>query len=289
MASVNLEQYTNEQLVGITKKLFTDRQIALTVANELLTTPRFIKDRNQIFFGSANTKFSPTTLEYIKANIHAFSPYHLMTLYEYSHKDYFNVTATLLHTYFLVNDTTKEYVNFYNQPIQFIDMVREKWPITNKVKLVKRPYNYKHRLFTDKTEELLVQGLFNKVKVVDTAGPSGITIQDEDIQEEPSETQADIEERKARQTQLLKEIHDRLIKRYPELDAIVNRVKAKNSDMMVDIGFILPVRYIPQPGLVYNSKTRLVWRTELLPDLSNPSNEQLPFFEIIADLIDYMK
>lgn len=272
---MDFSNLSDEQLLQITRKRYEPHSLWVEIAKELYSEPRFFQSGNQLYFGSIKTGFIPVN----SVNVSKYTPYQLMTLREVNPSLYNHVTKLMPHAVFLVNKTRKEYVNFYGQPKEFIPMVREKWPLTDVVKEVVKPYSYRNRFYKNMTEELLEHGLFEHVKLVE-----------EEEEEEKEEEEEENLERLEAQKRVRAEISNRLHARYPEIDKVLNLVKRSKSALFVGANYLLPSIYVEQTSLYYDSKHKLIWIKNRLPDPANPqTNEQFVFLEIISDLVDYMK
>ena len=280
---LNLEKVqslTDDQLLEITVKKYTPRQLWEHIAYETIVYPRFlVTDKEVLIFGCIQCGFKVYDIQELVKDKDKFSSYELMTLREVSPPTY-NLLAKLLpKADYMVNYTTKEFVKLEG-PIKDIKQhVLNKWKPTDNIQMIERPIKLMHRNYKDVTEEF-TKDLYDHLVVGE-----GDKINLDSDEESEIETESDTE-RLQLQAQVFDAIRDRLYSKYgKQID------NYKNSKMLLFATptLLLPLHksFVPTNAMKSNKNYRIVWSTQDLLDESNPSNEQLPFYETLADLFDY--
>lgn len=328
-----LRTYTDEQLLQITKREYSPRELWVEIAAELIIMDRYFKSKEgQLYYGNITNGFkaitprgtpaTATSIPYEKfvGNLVSQNDYQLMTLREVDRELYNRVSSQLPRTYFLINPTLKEYISFAGHPTQNIQrilpLLKNYWSTgepgretTGDVKLVYRPQNYAHRFYKNITAKAMdaLPRLRTGTSIPVEEEETAITVVDDDADEiltfndptdrylaEISENQNEEQhaeylmeqQRRQEANRIQNEIKQRVLAKYPML------AKYKKSTVLylyVDSDFVLFTgEMFNQPGLQHDKRTKVIWPSRLLKDMSNPSVEEMPFFEILVDVIEYV-
>ena len=297
-----LAESPDNVLLDITRQKYEPRDLWITIAAELVDTPRFFRIPNGgLYFGSINSGFQPICpnglnnevqisqcVSSLRQTIGKYTGFQVMTLKEMAPEVYRRVAVGLPMANFLVNDTLHEVVNFYRQPEAMIEQVRARWSPNDEIRVVQRIFNFQSRKYRDVTSQMLESGLYNAVQLGSPATPVS------PFSPESPESNLLVQERQQAQLRVNQEIIQRVETHYPMIKNIKQYLRIlqpsnTNFYLMVDLNFVLPVFFVQQTGLSTNPQTRLAWRSELLPNPGNPTQNEMEFFMSLADVADYMK
>jgi len=271
---------TNAVLLAYTFTPFANRDQWIQVAKESIDTPRFLLDpKRGLIFGSHRTGFRKFSAQEMINRINSFSSYELMTLREISPAVYNVIAPSLPTTLYLVNPKTKEFIRL-GDDLDFNQMARKYPPWKeSQVNEVERPVKFMKRGYRDISEDVIP--------------PTVMFMGDEDEEEEPEEEQY-LQERIEAERRLRAEIKERVESKYPNIKQVLKTIHRSfgKKGLYLNLHEVSSVEIGSLPDAVHtdNNKVNFYWPRELLPNPADPTTpDQIAFFEIIADISDYIK
>ena len=310
---------SNDTLLAYTFTPFQNREQWLQVASESVNTPRFLLSANgELVFGSHNGGFNVVNPQYVLYNPNSYSSYELMTLREVLPSLYYRVIENLPTTKYIVSKQNKQFVRLIDHDPNFETMVYNYPPFANThLEMVQRPSRYTKRGYTDVTDDV-IQSQY--VSFVDknkngnrNTSNRHITNSDcdddyddderrdyhvDDTSEEIEQDRLYNEERNEALAKVKREIEDRVRTRYPLIDNVLKpffNIDKRNSFFLyIELDYIFigaNVSFVSDNYTTSITKDNVnyCWRKSLLEMPSNPKDaDEMLFFEIIADLTDYV-
>jgi hypothetical protein len=304
LPSLNTNNVSDADLLAYTFTPFKSREQWLTVAKESVNTPRFLLSANgDLVFGSHRQGFKVVDPEYVLYNTNSYSSYELMTLREVLPSLYYRVVDRLPKAKYLVSKQKKEFVRLIDQDPSFEDMVYNYpgWQNT-RLEEVERPVKYMKRGYKDITDDVLQSGT---VSIIENNNDNDNDSESEAYSENEEISEEEINYNRERQEALFKiqqEIKDRVEARYPLINNVLKSFFSLDSGqrkkffLYVESQYIFigaSVQFINDPQFTSSiTKDNIIyyWRKELLVSPSNPAGgQEMEFFEVLADLTDYVK
>ena len=287
----NPEYYTLEavksmdqsQLRSITNQDISSPELQAQIAYEILNLPRFVTfpvtagAGKQLFYGTFyDRNYVPVDMNFLTTNINNFTPYQYMTLMEVDKNLYDVISTYLPKSYFLINETQKEYVNLgsVDESVDFETMTSldpnkqriisafiSTWSPQDKVEIKVRPFNYMRRQYRDRT---------------------GMDKTSNDL-EAPLLTQP-------YQAEMVSEAQSQLEAMVRAWYPLIDKYQDLPTFLLVEPSYVIPVLFNPGhiPELRYEKESRVAWRPDLLNDLYNPTSTEGPFYEKLSALISYL-